>query len=993
MRARPSLILGTALATAAGTCLVGTSAATAAPAPAPVHRAAVAQAAASGGRVIVTLRNQLKQLPIKKDGAQRRSSARSSQRGVVSDLRTHGATDIRQLVSVNAVAAHASRAEVARLRLNPDVASIVRDLPVETPQANALPAANVSSKICPTNPAKPLLEPEALSLMHVKSQPAQASDSDNIATGKGVLIGMTGVNDLAGNPNFIRADGSHVVIDSPTPNADDSDVDGGGDEWYGDVSSISGQGTVTYDFSKELPNSGLPSGCTFRIEGDAPDASLVDTGYFGQGDGASTTPKFESQAIAGLDYAAITEHVSVVSESYGFGSVPGETDFSPYTEANDELVAAGITVVESAGDSGVGGTVETPADDPLVIDAGATTAFRLDAQAFGYTKWQSNQMAALSSGGTTANGNVVDLVATGDGGEASCSPAAASCPQTTLTEAFGGTSESAPFIAGVAADVIQAYRDSHGGTSPTPALVKQILTGTADDIGAASDDQGSGLLDAGAAVRAAQQEPGSTVTNTSAALVPSPTQLDVSGAGGSQTTGSVTLYNASSHSTKVKGSIRSFSKPAQIGKITTENVSAPAAGTALPARGATAANDVTMKVPAGLSQLGVDMITPNPKNDAILDLLLLDPKGRLSAISYDYSSTNGQVSNNEHVSINDPMPGKWTAEIVWNNGRSHLQDPPPTPGNYRGTISVRFTGQHARTSKIGSAVTIPADSSATVPVPVSFPKAAGDAPESVQFTGTGAVTSVPIARRTLIAGPGTKFSTTLGSSVARGFGPLKTWQITVPTGEKDLRVTFKTKDTSPDNLIDYFLVDPNGIDGWYDRTADTTPQGVELKRQAGTASIVVAQPSAGLWTVQTMLDLTASGQEFDQKVTGQVAFNTSSIEAFNVPDSATTKLASGSSTTLKVGVTNTTGVGRQFSLASANGDVSGLSVYIAAGSTALVTGVLKPTAATGTDVKGSLVVVSEGSPLSPLLDADGFFFDDQTLAVAPYEYTVGPAAT
>jgi hypothetical protein len=188
-------------------------------------------------------------------------------------------------------------------------------------------------------------------------------------------------------------------------------------------------------------------------------------------------------------------------------------------------------------------------------------------------------------------------------------------------------------------------------------------------------------------------------------------------------------------------------------------------------------------------------------------------------------------------------------------------------------------------------------------------------------------------------------------------------------------------------------VAPDGIDGWYDRTANTTPQGVEVKRESGTASIVVADPPVGLWTVQTMLDLTASGKEFDQKVSAQADYNTARIEPFNIPDSATTKLASGSSTTLKVAVTNTTGVGRQFALATTNGEGAGSPVYITAGSTALVNGSLSPNAAVGTDVTGTLAVISETSSLSPLLDADEFFFDDQTLAELPYEYTVGPAST
>src|SRR6202035_2394863 len=113
------------------------------------------------------------------------------------------------------------------------------------------------------------------------------------------------------------------------------------------------------------------------------------------------------------------------------------------------------------------GRVEAPADDPNVIDAAGSNDLRLLAQADGYTKgWLNDNMTTLSSGGTAPNGAVVDLVAPGY-----LALAAAGAGQTPLplpTEAFGGTSQSAPFISGAAADVIQAYRDTHGGASPTP---------------------------------------------------------------------------------------------------------------------------------------------------------------------------------------------------------------------------------------------------------------------------------------------------------------------------------------------------------------------------------------------------------------------------------------------------------------------------------------------------------------------------------------------
>ncbi len=107
----------------------------------------------------------------------------------------------------------------------------------------------------------------------------------------------------------------------------------------------------------------------------------------------------ESQVIAGLQQA-VNEGVNVVSESYGYGALPGAND-DLLAPTNDAMVQAGVVVVESAGDSGSSGTVEAPADDPNVIDVGGTNDLRLLAQADGYTKgWEDDNMTTLSSGGT-----------------------------------------------------------------------------------------------------------------------------------------------------------------------------------------------------------------------------------------------------------------------------------------------------------------------------------------------------------------------------------------------------------------------------------------------------------------------------------------------------------------------------------------------------------------------------------------------------------------
>src|SRR5262249_22458965 len=201
--------------------------------------------------------------------------------------------------------------------------------------------------------------------------------------------------------------------------------------------------------------------------------------------------------------------------------------------ANDAAVDAGVTVVASSGDSGMQGTVSSPASDPKIIAAGATNTLRLNAMASGFTGWVNDDVTPLSSGGTTPDNKLVHLLAPGYGGEARCNPNGSDCPTNTQTEASGGTSQSSPLIAGAAADVIQTYRDSHNGDSPSPALVKQLLVSTARDVFAPADQGGAGQVNILAAMQAAQQYTNTTVTTapTTNGLLLSSTQLDLSGNG------------------------------------------------------------------------------------------------------------------------------------------------------------------------------------------------------------------------------------------------------------------------------------------------------------------------------------------------------------------------------------------------------------------------------------------------------------------------------
>ncbi len=963
-------------------------------------------------RMVVVFDNQLKNLPANRTHRRARAAtAASMQAPLVAQLKQVGATHITTLSLLNAVAATMPAAEASALSHAQGVKEVVPDGTIiigdARSTAKTVPASRVrkskipnraadGQQLCNADPSQPLVEPEALtSIRDASSNPNDPFEASAIATGQGVIIGNVDANTLAGNPNMIRPNGQHVIIDAKNPNENVFS-----DEFNGDVSTMAAQGTVTYSYAAQLPFSNIPANCTFKIVGDATGASILQTGAFSDTNSQGQIVAPESQVIAGLQNA-VSDGVNVVSESYGFGALPGAND-DLLEPTNDAMVAAGVVVVESAGDSGSSGTVEAPADDPNVIDAAGSNDLRLLAQADGYTHgWLNDNMTTLSSGGTTPFGDVVDLVAPGY-----LALAAAGAGQTPLplpTEAFGGTSQSAPFISGAAADVIQAYRDSHNGTTPTPAMVKQILTSTATDMGAPSDQQGAGLLNIYGAVEAARQMPGTTVAQSNTAeLVDTPTQLDVQGQGGSVVHQSVSLYNASSSPERVFGTYRELGRETPFGRPVTENVSAPAAGTSLPAQGAAAAAPVTFNVRPGTDVLDADMRWPDPTNsgDNILTFILTDPAGRLAQLSYDYGASNGPNASPDiqHSTVEHPMPGRWTAQIVWANGRGHVQTAPDTPGPYTGTVTFQASGQNFTTWPASAPITIAPHSSVNVPLSIALPRFPGDHPESVQFTSRdGLLTSVPIARRTLIPSRGGLFGATLTSSVSRGPGQIKTFYVNVPPGQRDLDVSFFAPDHATDDPVYYYLLSPSDLQpgvtqsGNIDVTAtDTTPT---PGNPTGNASLIAPDPEPGLWEIDVMQGATTDGTTFSQTVIGAVGYNhLAPVTESGLPTSASTTVASGSSVPVSVTVRNTTNHAGFFELQPTGNDISGgnttTPVELAPGATGTLTATLSPTAAAGTAVSGTLSVIdsTDWGGSEPAVGFPASFSDFHDFA---YAYTVG----
>lgn len=832
--------------------------------------------------VIVVLKNQHPDASATRKGTAARTHALAAdQHPVIADLQRTGAKHVRSFTLLNSVAATVSPGEAARLAADPNVAEVVPDtaFPVKAPPAQAAPTVMPS---CQPGADGVELDPEALSVIHANStNPNEQTAAGLGVTGHGVTVAYMAESIDPSNPGFIRADGSRVFTDYKDFTGEGANTDVSGGEAILDASSIAAQGNQVFNFH----------GCKLRVEGVAPGASLVGLKVFPTGDLTATT----GGILTAIDYAVTVDHVDVLNQSFGYNPLP-DTTTDLIRQADEAAIEAGTTVVVSSGDSGPTNTIGSPAGDPEVISAAASTTFRTYAQAdianyaeVGAIGWVDNNMSALSSGGISEGVKSPDLTAPGDLNWTLSNPQAGRYG----AGISGGTSEAAPLTAGTAALVIQAYRQTHGGASPTPALVKQIILSTTDDLGHPGYQQGTGLLDAYKAVQAAKsvKTPDGSPNPTGSTLLASMSQLDATGAPSRNERFRVAVTNTgqSTQTVKLSGRTLGTYHPVSSTSVTL------GADVGVHFNGLNA-QKVTFTVPVGESRLQADIAAPT--NDQSLDLTLLDPLGQLEA----YSLPQGG-GNHGAVDVRYPAFGTWTAIIT---------DVPTASGGYEGP--VRFQASVAAYQPFGqvspSTITLAPGASRTVTVAARTPSVPGDLSAALVLSAPfGRQTSVPINLRSLVplgSDSGT-FSTTVTGGNGRGGAPAVTkfYQFDVPAGQSALDAQTTV---SADAVDDYtlFLVDPSG-----ETVGHASNQLVVGTNSSGPVTVTeqgarahVLNPARGRWTLVAAFSNPVAGTALSTTFTGRVRLSPFVPVVSGLPNSAAVTLPAGRSSVAKVTVHN-----------------------------------------------------------------------------------------
>lgn len=868
--------------------------------PTPAGAAPTAPSTAASSRsnaMIVLLRNQHSNLSFTGTRSPRAAAVAADQAGVIKEASGLGATRIHGFRIINAFSARLTSAQAASLSRDPKVAAVVPDLAIKAPAAARTLTASpkvtrqAAGGSCPSNPAHPLLEPEALHVINDASGNPKAPAATRLVTGRGVTVGFMADGVDPNNPEFIRPNGQHVFVDYQDFSGEGPYAPSSAAEAFGDASSIAAQGNKVYDLHDFGNAQPIPAGCTIRVKGTAPGVSLVGLKVFG---GAPTAPT--SRFIDAIDYAVRVAQVDVLNQSFGANPYPDNGN-DPISLADRMAVAAGVTVVASTGDAGTSGTTGSPSTNSAVIGVAATTTYRLYQQTgfgganFSNGRWLNNNISGLSSGGVSQGARVPDIAAPGDEGWAVCTPdpkiyedCLDNLGKPTNLLQFGGTSQSSPFTAGVAALVIQAYRRSHGGATPTPDLVKRLLMSTATDLGHPASEQGAGLVNALAAVNAATSVPSSAGTPDElrgANLVLSKSQVSLVGNTGTKATTTVFVRNVSGRNETITPTVRSLAaeKGFASGKLPINTDTSAVYTDPFGIDRAYIRKSFVLK---GSHARLVVRAAASAAPGGALRIILIDPKGRLAYYTIPQGSSNYALAE-----VRRPVAGTWRAYFAF--GRA---------AHFHGYVNYRAATQEFVTTRSVSPASkkVAPGAVARFQVTATLPSRPGDASDSVQFrTSHGRTVSMPLTLRSVVPARATTFSGTITGGNGRQVLPAQanSYYIDVPAKKAALNVDLRFGDDN--TLVVGVLVGPNGQVYSFKSNGDTSDT-------AG-FNLFARNPQPGRWVLTLAVANPVSGRFIAYPFTAKVGYSTVKV-ASDLPNSTDMTLPQGVAATIPVKITN-----------------------------------------------------------------------------------------